>query len=157
MDEKTIARFFEKVDKTGPVPAHCPELGRCWVWTAALFKTGYGAFSLAGKPMKAHRVSWEIHAGPPGSLCVLHRCDNRTCVNPGHLFTGTIADNNADMGAKGRRSQGESHARKLAAFDVLAIRRRLASGEQQADVAADFGVTQSCVSLIAARKIWRHD
>lgn len=78
----------------------------CWLWTAALKESGYGQFminSLSRKPLKAHRISWELaHGSIPDGLHVLHHCDNRRCVNPSHLFLGTNDDNIRDMIAKGR-------------------------------------------------------
>lgn len=84
-------RFWAKVNKDGPVPGRCPELGRCWVWMGA--KGGgpppYGHFGLGPRrlgTMPAHRVAYELVVGRvPDGLVLDHQCRNRLCVNPDHL------------------------------------------------------------------------
>ena len=98
----------------------------CWLWTSGLFSNGYGQFSLNGSPVGAHRFSFETYVGPIGEgLYVCHKCDNRLCVNPEHLFLGTAQDNKLDCMAKGRVVQvrGEDQgSAKLTTEKVLAIR-----------------------------------
>lgn len=90
-------RFWSKVDRSGGPDA-------CWNWTSALRSKGYGDFLVRGKERcAAHRLSYIWAYGPiPNGLFVLHRCDNKLCVNPAHLFLGTHHDNMNDLTTKRR-------------------------------------------------------
>ena len=75
----------------------------CWEWIGRFGNAGYGQVKRNGKNKGAHRISYELtHGAIPAGLCVLHRCDNRKCVRPDHLFLGTKRDNTRDMIQKGR-------------------------------------------------------
>lgn len=124
----------------------------CWLWLSAVDKDGYGRIrmrNMRSKFVTASRISWMAYRGPiPDGMHVLHKCDVRSCVNPDHLFLGTHQDNHADMIAKGR-----GHNTKLAVAQVRAIR---ADSRSQTAIALGFGISQSLVSSIKARKTWSH-
>lgn len=96
---------------------------------------------------------------------VCHKCDNRKCINPDHLFAGSYSDNAADMAAKGRARNGrvggggpgEKNGRaKIKERDVITIRENARNGKTQKELAALFGLRQATISLIVTRKTWAH-
>lgn len=129
----------------------------CWEWTASLNqRSGYGQFRVLGSMTNAHRVSWEIYRGQIiGGFHVLHRCDNRKCVNPDHLFLGTHADNMDDMHNKGRGATRERHGRSKLTPSLVAEIKAMKGGLLQREIAAKFGVSQQQISHILRGVHWR--
>jgi hypothetical protein len=153
MDEKRIARFWSRVDRSTP--------DGCWEWQGARGESGHGVGWDGKRTRLAHRIAWFLTHGKWPDECVCHRCDNPPCCNPAHLFEGDRAANLADMRSKGRaapmptqpRGSQHSHA-KLAESDIPLIRARLAAGEKAAAIAADYGVTSSNIRAIHRGKTW---
>lgn len=162
----TADDVWRRVDRKEPT--------ECWEWIGKQYRDGYGQCHWASKQQQAHRVVWTIANGPiPNGLFVCHRCDNRSCCNPAHLFLGTHQDNMRDRNSKQRTARGprspaalhpdrivrgeaNSNAR-LTVDDVLAIRAAPGSSAAElAPLAQRFGVSLSHIQKIRYGRAWRH-
>jgi hypothetical protein len=151
---KSVAdRFWQKVAKSSP--------DQCWEWTAYVNADGYGWMRLAGESRPTHRVSAVLHKlidSISSPMHVLHKCDNRKCCNPDHLFVGTNADNVADKVAKNRcgfsRQHGESNGMaKLTNKQIGQVRGLyFASCFSQSQLAKQFGIKQPHISRIVNKQ-----
>lgn len=154
--EKDIDRFWSKVKIGNP--------DECWEWQSSLDEKGYGHFQFShNNPLgrdnpRSHRVSWVIRFGKiPENMCVCHTCDNRSCVNPDHLFLGTYEDNNKDRKEKGRSAVGENApTAKLTEKDVVLIKKLISKGATQRAIAKQFNVRHVTIGNIARGKTWRY-
>lgn len=148
-------RFWSKVDKSGD----------CWLWIASVNNTGYGEFGIGRKVVKAHRVAYELVVGKiPSKMCVLHRCDNPPCVNPTHLFIGTLKDNAVDMTKKGRRykpyNKGSKHGNaKLTEESVMEMRKLYPNASTLKEylvIGKKYGVSRRTVARALRSESWNH-
>lgn len=152
MDVRALPLTQERIKKRADVD---PSTG-CWNWSGVLHKQGYGMIRSGRTHHLTHRASYKVFKGEiPDGLFVCHRCDNRKCVNPDHLFLGTVQDNQKDMKSKDRSMFGEkSSAAKLKESDVLQILSLKGSMTQRA-IAKMFDVSPSLVCMILKGAVWQ--
>ena len=143
----TRARFEAKFKKL--------RKGKCWQWTACINYLGYGEFGWGDKTVRAHRAAWVLYKGPiPLGKFVLHKCDNRACVNPDHLFLGTQIDNIKDMVKKGRQAgaRGEAnHGAKITKEQARAIKNDKRGASV---IAAEYGLDYTHIWRIRTGRNW---
>lgn len=141
MKKNDESRFWSKVSKTQT----------CWLWTDSKHTQGYGFFLSNKKQWKAHRYSWLLaHGQIPKGMCVLHKCDNRMCVRPSHLFLGSKRDNNLDAIRKGRYRSGKS------ILNVEGVKRlRREYQEFIREKAKELRVSQKATRAVIAGKSWK--
>lgn len=137
--EECKSTFWTRV-ATGP-----PEI--CWNWTGTRSNCGYGQYYAERKHVRAHRFAWTITYGSPeNGLCVCHKCDNKLCCNPSHLFLGTLGDNNRDRDQKGRTARGcNKSTSKFTAEQIRWMRR---SGLPRKELARMFKVDITSIRAI---------
>lgn len=130
---------------------------RCWIWMGTKHRYGYGACAKRYGDTRAHRAAWKYINGPiPEGKVLCHKCDNKLCVNPFHLFVGTQKDNMADNKAKGKSSYGErSWNAKLTDALVLEI-RGLKGTATQLEIAGRYGMSQASIGHIMSGRTWKH-
>lgn len=123
----------------------------CWVWPRMKTTKGYGALSIKGRMVRAHRYAFSLAHGPiPDGKLVCHSCDNRPCCNPSHLWLGTVAENNADARQKGRVKgppgsdlRGQKHPlSKLSDIERDHLRNDQRNGMSYRAIAKKFGISQ---------------
>lgn len=119
-----------------------PETG-CWIWEGRVTTNGYHRSTFARKNWYVHRMSYVLYVGEiPRGFDVCHKCDNRRCCNPAHLFVGTRLDNMADAVSKGRQAKGEKHPwTKIRRDDVYEILKLRKLGMTLKAIAALYNVT----------------
>lgn len=145
-------RFWEKV--------LVGDADQCWEWTGAK-ALGYGRFNTgggAGVIDGAHRISYAMtYGGIPENMHVLHKCDNRACVNPLHLFLGSNDDNIADKVAKGRQDRGATSSLSKLTEAHVKIIRYVGNAVSAKRFAAEFDVTACTIREIRRGvKSWKH-
>jgi len=147
-------RFWTKID--------VKEKDDCWNWTAHL-SGGYGQLKIEGEMVSAHRYAWSSVNGPvPDSMMILHKCDNKLCCNPEHLYCGTAKDNMRDKSRRCRMPSIPPEVLgagmvKLHEGEIWLIRKLWKEGKQfltQTKIAKMFKVTQSTISHIVNSTSW---
>lgn len=139
------------------------EKNGCWEWTGSLGARGYGRLKYKGKFYLAHRLSHLVFNGPiiRGNL-VCHHCDNPICINPSHIYSGTMADNVRDMVLRGRhgamkpgvRSGEKNPNAKLSRSKAGVIRSKFSGGQSASSIAREYSVSQRTISDIVNGRSW---
>jgi len=132
----------------------------CWVWKLSRDKNGYGIFKgMIGQTLftKAHRYSYALHTGDMLiGMQALHTCDNPSCVNPAHLFSGTNADNMRDKAEKGRSRVPKGELNGKAILTERQVLRILKDPRPYVEIAAQYDVKPSTIGSVKQRKSWKH-
>ncbi len=141
------------------------QVGDCWLWTKNK-SHGYGYVKLGKKCVLLHRHVYTLAYGDiPKGYIICHKCNNRSCVNPEHLYAGTYKDNYDDMVRAGnahdisniRPTPRRGKLASMAILDetqVLEIFRRIQKGESFRSLAIEFGVGKTTISNIGSGRNW---
>lgn len=153
MKPRKMQPRVDKVARFWGMSAAAP--GGCREWKGALSTNGYGRLYFGGQRYYAHRLAWKLtHGALPLDALILHRCDNRRCCNPDHLYLGDQRQNMRDAHDRGRNIRGER-----VCFAVLTeekVRAIKASTKRGADLAAEYGVNKQTIYNILNGTAWKH-
>lgn len=115
----------------------------CHEWQSTLHRDGYGKFWYECGQIQAHRMSYMINLGEiPPDKWVLHKCDNRKCVNPDHLYLGDAKQNVQDMHSRGRNVGNTRYSPDV----IDRAREMYSNGMSQQKIADELGINQTTVS-----------
>lgn len=128
----------------------------CWLWLGHIKWDGYGQVRYNGKQTRAHIASYEMHNGPLNGLYVLHKCDQRSCVNPEHLFLGTQQDNMNDMVKKNRQVVLVGENKASAKLTESTVKEIFQSTLTRSELAELYSITPPHVSNIKLGRKWKH-
>jgi hypothetical protein len=149
LTKRVLDRFWSKVDKRSSV--------ECWEWKACRYKRqGHGQFCLpGGERVYAHRVAYTTTFGeiPVGAM-ICHKCNNPSCVNPGHLYAGDQFDNMADARRAGTLAVKEKNGQSKLTEEQVREIKNLKGVESQDSIAYHYGVNQSTIQRIMSGKTW---
>lgn len=179
-------KYMSYIDKRGLVRS---DMSPCWRWLASVGSHGYGQIMYNGVPWNAHRLSYYLHNDliePPKGRHVCHKCDNKECSNPEHLYVGSPKENSDDVWERGLKVKkpakekqeqfvrpggtsgsfkagsqtGEANSRaKLTEADVRTIRARYKAGLKYGELkkmAEEYNVSYISMQKIVANKSWTH-
>ena len=132
----------------------------CLDWPFSWRSEGYGRLEVGGRRVRAHRYMCQLaHGAPPSpDHQAAHSCGRRICINPRHLRWATAQENSDDkMAMNPLALTGSKHPRsRLTEQDVADIRAAICHGSTQKEIAREFGVHPSTISLAASGKNWAH-
>lgn len=144
-------RFWSNVDQKSS--------DECWPWKLAPTSGGYGRMKIRGKMISSHRLSWSIAYGPiPEGRYICHRCDNKICCNPHHLYCGTPKSNAEDARIRGRLVApcGERNGmHKLTNAQALEIRRMNPMSKDFEEIGKRYGVSRGTIENIVYKSHWK--
>jgi hypothetical protein len=156
------ARLLPRKIETADFWRRAERRGDCLIWTGPINSTGYGRYWVGSDYFLAHRIAYMLgHGKDPAGFMVCHTCDNPRCIEPRHLFAGTGVENTADMKRKGRAQTkprpGSTNPRaKITEMDVINIKRMIAAGVSNTQIAQSFPVGHALISRIRTGRSWQH-
>ena len=132
----------------------------CWNWIGKLDKGGYAICTFKNKRTRMHRATYEFYKGSfEKTKLICHKCDNRKCINPDHLYVGTHKDNAIDMVVRKRQNLTLGSAHQNSIFDektILLMRKEYSEGILISELSRKYKSAYRNVWKIIRRQTWKH-